>query len=120
MTETMTYAGGCHCGAVRFEVDAAVERAVSCNCSICHKRGLLLAFADADAFRLQQGEDALASYRFNTGRIDHLHCRTCGVESFARSKRPSDGAPVVALNLRCLDGFDIEAVPIRKFDGASL
>ena len=120
MAEMKTYSGGCHCGKVAFEVDVAVERAIQCNCSICHKRGLLLAFTDNDHFRFGKGEAQLTGYRFNTDKIDHVFCKDCGVESFARGVRPSDGAPVIALNLRCLDGFDIEAIPVHKFDGASL
>jgi hypothetical protein len=49
-----------------------------------------------------------------------VFCKDCGVESFARGKAPKSGAPMIALNLRCLDGFDVDSVPIRKFDGASL
>jgi len=45
MSEMQTYEGGCHCGRVRYEVDLAIEQAISCNCSICRSRGLLLAFA---------------------------------------------------------------------------
>ena len=45
MSEMQTYEGGCHCGRVRYEVDLAIEQAISCNCSICWSRGLLLAFA---------------------------------------------------------------------------
>lgn len=120
MADMQTYTGGCHCGRVAYEVDVAVERAISCNCSICHKRGLLLAFADADQFRLKSGEDAMTGYRFNTGKINHVFCKDCGVESFARGVRPGDGAAVIALNLRCLDGFDVDAIPVRKFDGAKL
>jgi len=120
MAEMQTYAGGCHCGRVAYEVDVAVEQAISCNCSICHKRGLILAFTGPDNFRLKSGEDALTGYRFNTGQIDHVFCRDCGIESFARGNIPKTGAPMIALNLRCLDGFDVDSVPVRKFNGAAL
>ena len=120
MAQTKTYCGGCHCGKERYEADLALEGAMQCNCSICSKRGLLLAFAGADQFRLLSGEDALSDYRFNTHKIGHVFCQTCGVESFARGERPGDGAAMVALNLRCFDGLDLDALPVRKFDGASL
>ena len=120
MADMKTHTGGCHCGAVRFEVDTAIEGAISCNCSICMKRGLVLAFAGAESFRLLKGEDALADYRFNTHKINHVFCKTCGVESFARGVNPKTGADVIALNLRCFDDIDLDAIPTRKFDGASL
>ena len=120
MAEIKTYAGGCHCGKVAYEVDLALEHAVQCNCSICAKRGLLLAFAPAEQFRLLSGRADLQDYRFNTGKIGHLFCRTCGVESFAEGEVPGTGASMRAINLRCVQGLDLESVPIRKFDGAKL
>jgi hypothetical protein len=120
MPAMKTYSGGCHCGAVRFEVETGLEGAISCNCSICHKRGLVLAFTGADAFRLIKGEAALSPYRFNTHKINHVFCSVCGVESFARGVNPKTGEAVIALNLRCFDNLDLEAIPTRPFDGASL
>ncbi len=120
MAEMKTYTGGCHCGAVRFEVDVEIEQGLACNCSICSKRGLLLAFADAASFRPLSGEDALVDYRFHKHKVAHLFCKTCGVEAFGRGERPSDGAGVVALNLRCFDDLDLDSLPVRKFNGAAL
>ena len=120
MAEMRAYRGGCHCGKVAYEVDLALEHAVQCNCSICTKRGLLLAFAPADKFRLIRGEDELQDYRFNTGKIAHLFCRTCGVESFGQGEVPGTGAQMRAINLRCVEGVDLDALPVKRFDGASL
>ena len=120
MADMQTWKGGRHCGKVAFEVDVAIEQAISRNCSIGHKRGLVLGFAGEEQFRLKSGDEMLTGYLFNAGKINHLFCKVCGVESFARGRNPKDGAPVIALNLRCLDGFDPDSVPIRKFDGASL
>ncbi len=65
MADAKTYTGGCHCGAVRFEVTGSLDRVISCNCSICEKRGLLLTFAAPDQFKLLSGGDTLADYQFN-------------------------------------------------------
>jgi hypothetical protein len=119
MAEMQTYKGGCHCGKVAYEVDLALEQAMSCNCSICRKRGLLLAFAPAEQFRLLSGEGDLQDYRFNTHRIGHVFCRTCGVESFGQGEMPGTGAQMRAINLRCVEGVDLDALPVHKFDGAS-
>lgn len=113
-----TYAGGCHCGAVRYEADMDLDRVIQCNCSHCEKRGLLLAFIPAGQFRVVSGEDGLADYQFNKKVIHHLHCRTCGVESFARGTG-KDGAPTVAVNVRCLDGIDLAALTLTPVDGRS-
>jgi hypothetical protein len=118
MTEK-TYTGSCHCGRVRYEVDADLSHVTACNCSICRKRGTLLTFAPAAKFRLQQGEDALTDYQFNRKIIHHLFCNACGVGSFARGKG-RDGADMVAINVHCLDGVDPATLEIRQFDGASM
>ena len=109
--------GGCHCGAVRFEVEApAVIEATDCNCSICRKSGFLhLLVAKAD-FCLLQGEDSLVTYTFNTGVAKHWFCEHCGVKSFYIPRSHPDGYSV---NVRCLDADTVEAVNITKFDGAN-
>jgi len=119
MAETRTYTGGCHCGAVRYEVETALEPVISCNCSICRKRGSLLTFVGADNFRLAGGEAPLTDYQFNRKVIHHLFCPTCGVASFGRGTGPG-GAEMVAINVRCLDDVDLDALRVRPFDGAAL
>ena len=119
MAERLTHRGGCHCGAVRWEVDAAIDEVVSCNCSICTKRGSLLAFAPAADFRLLSGQETVEDYRFATKRIAHLFCTRCGIESFGRGTAP-DGSMMVAINIRCIDDVDLESHSVRRFDGRSL
>lgn len=113
-----TYTGGCHCKAVRYRVTADLNRVIACNCTHCSAKGLLLAFAPAGDFTLLQGEDSLSDYQFNKHVIHHLFCRRCGVQSFGRGKRP-DGADMVALNVRCLDGVDLATLTLTPFDGLS-
>lgn len=120
MSEPTTYRGGCHCGKVRYEVELALGPVVACNCSMCGRKGTLLAFVPDDKFRLVSGADDLTHYKFNKQVIDHNFCSTCGVTSFARGKRPSDGAPMVAVNARCLDGVDVAALEIKHVDGKKL
>jgi hypothetical protein len=113
--EKIVHAGGCHCGAVRFEVRApARPRVQRCNCSICAKTGFEhLIVPDAD-FRLLSGQDRLTSYTFNTGVARHLFCSVCGVKSFYVPRSNPDGWSV---NLRCLDPGTIEAIEVEDFDG---
>jgi hypothetical protein len=114
-----TYSGGCQCGKVRYEVDLEIGEVISCNCSRCGRLGSLLAFAPAERFTLLAGDDVLTDYQFNRHLIHHLFCATCGIQSFARGKRP-DGAEMVAINVRCLDGVDVDALPVKKVDGRRL
>lgn len=114
----MTYSGGCQCGAVRFEAALDLDHTLSCNCSRCRRVGSILAFAPADAFTLQSGEEALREYRFNKHVIAHLFCGTCGIQSFSRGAMP-DGTPMVAVNARCLEGVDASALSPTPYDGAS-
>lgn len=119
MTDLATYSGGCHCGRVRYEVDADLSRVMACNCSICRKRGALLTFVPAAKFKLGSGAEALTDYQFNKKVVHHLFCANCGVASFARGAGP-DGSEMVAINVRCLDGVDLEGLNVVPFDGASL
>jgi hypothetical protein len=111
------YTGGCQCGAVRYEVKTDLDTVISCNCSRCGRLGSLLAFAPAADFKLLSGDDATSEYRFNKQVIQHLFCKTCGIQSFARGQKP-DGAEMVAINARCLDGVTVDELTVKKVDGA--
>ena len=112
------YQGSCHCGRVAYEVEADLGQTIACNCSYCQRRGSILAFSPASAFTLTRGEDALTEYRFHTQKIQHLFCETCGIESFARANGP-DGTPMVAVNVRCLDGVEPTELSPTPYDGRS-
>ncbi|QNA85187.1 GFA family protein [Sphingomonas sp. So64.6b] len=115
----MAFEGSCQCGAVNFSVDAdAPDTAMSCNCSHCRRKGMLLSFFPASSFTLESGEDDLVSYTFNTHKIDHRFCATCGTQAFAYGVGP-DGVETRAINLRCVPSIDLDALTIQKVDGAS-
>ena len=113
-----TYGGGCQCGAVRYEASFELGEVISCNCPRCGRLGSLLAFMPKESFKLQSGEGAMTEYLFNKHNINHLFCATCGIQSFARGKRP-DGVEMVAVNVRCLDGVEVDALKVKKVDGRS-
>ena len=119
MPEMKTYTGGCHCGQVRYEATMAFDQVIQCNCSICTKRGSLLAFTTPDQFNLLSGGDKLVDYQFNKHVIHHLFCPRCGVGSFARGTGP-DGKEMMAVNVRCLDDVDLGALKVVPFDGRSM
>src|SRR5690606_10256472 len=108
-----TYTGGCHCGAVRFEVEADLGETMVCNCSHCQMKGFILAFVDKDTFKITEGADNLTHYKFNKGAIDHTFCTTCGVEAFSQS----EAYPKMMVNVRCFDGVDIDSLSPTLFNG---
>lgn len=112
---TVKHAGGCHCGRVRFEVEAPARIEVAeCNCSICAKVGYLHLIVAADRFRLLRGRDELATYTFNTGVAQHYFCKHCGVKSFYTPRSHPDG---VSVNARCLDDGTVESMTVLPYDG---
>jgi len=115
MTTHVTHRGGCHCGAVRFEIDAPARLVADrCNCSICAMTGFLHVIVPAERFRLLSGGDSLAEYRFNTGVARHLFCSACGVKSFYVPRSHPEGYSV---NLNCVDRETVEGAEIHDFDG---
>jgi hypothetical protein len=113
----VTHRGGCHCGAVRFEVLApAVLQVTDCNCSICSKAGYLHLLIEKSRFRLLAGAEALTTYRFNTGTAQHCFCKVCGIKSFYVPRSHPDGYSV---NARCLDPGTVQRMEIKAFDGAN-
>jgi hypothetical protein len=105
--------GGCHCGAVRFEVFLPDEVEVqACNCSICRMTGYLI--VPRSRFRLTAGDETLKTYVFNTGAAKHLFCGVCGIKSFYVPRSHPDGYSV---NFRCLDAEDFSSVLTTEFDG---
>ncbi len=110
----MRYQGSCHCGAVRFAVEAPEHLEVErCNCSICSKAGFLHLIVPASQFELLAGRDALATYTFNTGVARHTFCRHCGIKPFYTPRSNPDGIDV---NVNCLDTRPV-SVTITEFDG---
>ncbi|MES2526684.1 MAG: GFA family protein [Bdellovibrionota bacterium] len=113
-----THTGSCHCGKVKFSVEMNLKNALSCNCSICLKRGSLLDFVPESQFTLLSGGSELQEYLFNKHVIRHQFCKTCGILPFAKAAGP-DGTKMVALNLRCIEGIEIKDLNIQEYDGRS-
>jgi hypothetical protein len=110
----MIYQGGCHCGAIRFEVEAPEDVEVEdCNCSICRMTGFQHLIVPRSKFRLRSGAYAITTYRFNTGVAEHQFCSICGVKPFYVPRSNPDGVDV---NVRCLDSPP-RSVRIIAFDG---
>ncbi|CAN7449694.1 GFA family protein [Rhizobium sp. LjRoot98] len=113
----MIYSGSCHCGAIAFEVEADITQAMDCNCSMCRRRGGLLAFVPRENFRLQTPQSAVSTYQFNKHVIQHHFCATCGIAPYAEGE--SKTGAMTAVNVRCLPDVDLETLTITKVDGRS-
>ena len=113
----VVHRGGCHCGRVRFEVDAPAHLdALECSCSICRMTGFLHLIVPAPRFRLLAGAEFLTEYTFNTGVAKHRFCRVCGIKPFYVPRSNPDGFDV---NVQCLDRATIAGVTITQFDDAN-
>ncbi|WP_322402567.1 GFA family protein [Massilia luteola] len=112
----MIYQGSCHCGRVAYEVEGDIQGALACNCSMCLRKGSLLWFVPRAQFRLRTPEDAAATYTFNKHVIKHRFCPDCGIHPYAEGT-DSKGNATAAINLRCIDGLDLAAIPVREFNG---
>ncbi len=111
----ITHSGGCHCGRVRYEVQAPAEiEVLDCNCSICTKTGYLHLIVPAARFRLLTSMAALTTYQFNTGTARHLFCSVCGIKSFYVPRSHPDGYSV---NARCLDAGTVTGTRTVACDG---
>ena len=110
----MKYKGSCHCGTVRFEVEAPVDiEGSECNCSICSKSGYLHLILPRSEFTLLEGEESLMTYTFNTGVAKHTFCKKCGIKAFYTPRSNPDGIDV---NIRCLDTKP-KSIHVKEFDG---
>ena len=114
----MDYKGSCHCGRVAFEVSGEIGSVLSCNCSICQRRGSLLWFVTREQLRLRTPDSNAASYTFNKHVIRHRFCPTCGMHPYGEGTDPK-GRATAAINVRCIEGVDLDALTVTHFDGRS-
>jgi hypothetical protein len=108
------YEGSCHCGRVRFVVRGDLATATVCNCSICTKKGFIHLIVPQGDFELVSGSEALSTYTFNTRVAKHHFCATCGMHPFYVPRSDPDKFDV---NVRCLEGIDVDALVVSRFDG---
>ena len=114
----MTHKGSCHCGRVAFEVDGTIDGAMSCNCSMCQRKGSLLWFVPRGKMRLTTPESNASTYTFNKHVIQHRFCPNCGIHPYGEG-RDAKGNATAAINIRCIEGIELDSVPVQHFDGRS-
>ena len=116
---TRRYEGSCHCGRIAFQVEGDFSTGLACNCSICRRKGSLLAFVPRASLELRTAEDAASTYTFNKHVIEHRFCPVCGIHPYGTGRDPKGNA-IAAINLRCIEGLDLTKVKVQEFDGAAL
>ena len=111
-----TYHGSCHCGRIKFLVTTNIDKVVSCNCSICSKKGVLHHRITPEQFILMEGKEHLSLYQFDTKEAKHFFCKECGIHPFSN---PRAAPNMYSINVRCLDDFDLESeeYELVEFDG---
>lgn len=114
----MAYSGSCHCGALHYTCDTDPAQVMTCNCSICRRKGAVLHFVSPSQVHLTTDPQALGIYRFNKHIIAHHFCKRCGIATWAEVTQP-DGSRSIAINLRSAD-LDFAALPTHGFDGAAI
>jgi hypothetical protein len=112
-----SYAGRCHCGAVRFEIDTDFPELTTCDCSICRRRNALMVKVHESAFRLLSDPGELTEYRFHTRTARHFFCRTCGIYPFHRKRVTPE---YFGVNVFCLEDFEPSGIAVRATDGAGM
>lgn len=115
--EKRTYKGACHCGNVVFEISTDFPELTTCDCSICRRRNALMVKVHEDDLKLLQGEESLTEYQFHTNTARHFFCSTCGIYPFHRKRVAPDHFGV---NVSCLEGVDLEEIPVRATDGIGM
>jgi len=117
MSELVRHTGGCHCGAVQYEVWASPDLFVyDCNCSVCTKKQNRHFIVPKSRFKLLKGEESLTTYAFNTKQAKHMFCKICGVQSFYQPRSNPDGYGVMP---HCLDAGTVGSVTVEKFNGTN-
>lgn len=112
-----TYQGSCHCGRVRFEIDAEIRELTQCDCSLCRKKNALMAAVPEDRFRLLSDWSDVSEYRWNTRVARHFFCPACGIYTFHKKRSAPDHYGV---NAFCLKGFDPAGVPVARGKGRAM
>ena len=95
----------CHCGAVVLELDLpdGIVNPRRCNCSMCRRKGAIMASVPLSGLKLVQGHESLRLYQFNTKVAKHYFCGTCGIYTHhQRRSSPNE----YGYNVGCLEGID--------------
>ncbi len=105
----------CHCGGVVLELDLpdGIVDPRRCDCSLCRRKGAIVASVPQSGLRVVEGEHLLTLYQFNTHVARHYFCARCGIYTHHRRRSNPDQ---YGYNVGCLDGvnpFALGEVPVE-------
>lgn len=108
----------CHCGAVQLRLslpDGLLEPR-HCTCSMCRRRGAIVASVPLDGLEIVAGEEYLRLYQFNTRTAKHYFCSVCGIYTHHQRRSKPDA---FSFNIGCLEGVEnpFELEPVQVLDG---
>ncbi|QFT56459.1 GFA family protein [Microbulbifer sp. THAF38] len=109
----------CHCCSVEIELHLP-EGLVDlrrCDCSICRRRGAIVASVPLENINILKGREYLKLYQFNTKTAKHYFCGICGIYTHhQRRSNPSQ----FAFNVACLEGINpLKLENIPTYDGVN-
>ena len=109
-------------------MDADIDHVRACDCSVCVRRGALNHRVAKEKLRLLVPWDDLALYQWGSRTAKDYFCPVCGILPFRRPSDPTwqelqEGVEPFdgwAVNVRCLEGIDLEAIPVKKIYGSGI
>ena len=96
----------CHCGAVEGQVEipeTGFKKIMRCNCSICKRKGAIMAMVNNEDFKIIKGKEFLKLYQFHSKVAKHYFCSICGIYTH---HNPRINPAMTGFNLGCIDEFD--------------
>tara|TARA_B110001452_G_scaffold230028_1_gene206182 strand:- start:107 stop:475 length:369 start_codon:yes stop_codon:yes gene_type:complete len=92
----------CHCGEVEIQINLNknIDKLMRCNCSMCKRKGTMVATINKKDLKIIKGEDKIKTYQFNTNVAKHHFCSECGIHTHNLRRSDSD---TFGINVGCID-----------------
>ena len=104
----------CHCRSVEADINITnLEKVIRCNCSLCKRKGFIMAMVKNEVFKIIKGKDKFKLYQFHTNVAKHFFCSNCGIYTH---HNPRSNPAMTGFNIGCvdeIDPFDFFDVPIN-------
>ena len=114
--ETLT----CHWKEIQIKLilNNGLEELVRCNCSLCIKRGSIMAKIKLNKLKIIKGVEKLKLYKFGKNKAEHFFCSICGIYTHHKSYTNPENYEFNVACLDSIDSFKFKDVPV--YDGKKL